>query len=74
MKKELVIFFIILLILTFVQHTDILDAPIERITALPTSGAYGLGAVHPLVFAFAAYIALWIVRAVFRGVMRLFGK
>jgi len=74
MKKELIIFFTILLILTFVQHTDILTAPMERIKALPTSGAYGLGAFHPAVFALMGYLALWVFRVIFRGIMKLFGK
>jgi hypothetical protein len=73
-KKELIVFLVVLLILTFVQHTDILSTPIERIIALPTSGAYGLGAVHPLVFTLAGYILLWIGRMVVKGTIKVFGK
>jgi hypothetical protein len=74
MKKEVIIFFAILLVLTFVQHTDIFTAPMDRIKALPTSGAYGLGAFHPLVFTFAGYIALWVVRGIIKGILKFFEK
>jgi hypothetical protein len=74
MKKEIIIYFIILLILAFIQHTDLLTAPIERFQELPESGAYGLGAAHPLIFALIGYFALGILRLLYKGIKKAFFK
>lgn len=74
MKKEIIIFISILLILAILQHTDLLTAPIERFQKLPESGAYGLGAMHPLVFALAGYVAIGIIRLIYRGIKKIFNR
>jgi len=74
MKKEIAIFLIILIILAFIQHTDLLEHPIERFQQLPESGAYGLGAAHPLVFALLGYVILGILRLLYRGVKKIFKR
>lgn len=74
MKKELLIFIIVFIVLALIQHPDLLSSPLTRLSELPTAGAYGLGAVHPLVFALVGYLLLWIVRLVIRGVKKLFGS
>ena len=65
MKKELFIFFGILVVLSFGMHyKEFFSYPIEHIKHLPTSSAYGLGFFHPLVFSGLIYLFLWIPRAI----------
>ena len=48
MKKELLIYFIIFVVLTITIHfSELITHPFEHILNLSKSGAYGLGAVHP---------------------------
>ena len=70
--KEIIIFFIILLVLSLLQHPDFFTAPVDRIVELPTSGAYGIGAIHPLVFSVVAYLLFVMVRGIGRGIKRIF--
>jgi len=74
MKKELIIFTVVLLLLALVQHPDILTSPIGRLKELPSSGAYGLGAFHPIIFALAGYLAVLVLRGVYRGFVKILGK
>ncbi|AXX93937.1 putative membrane protein [Arcobacter ellisii] len=67
MKKELTIFLIILIVLTIGMHyKEFLNHPLEQITNLPNSGAYGLGVFHPLIFSFVIYIIILLPRLVFK--------
>jgi len=70
--KEIIIFFIILLVLSLLQHPDFFTAPVDRIVELPTSGAYGIGAIHPLVFSVVAYLLFVMARGIGRGIKRIF--
>jgi len=70
-KKELTIFVGIFLFLAIGMHFKIwISHPIDHIMALPTAGAYGLGAFHPLIFTLVAYLIILL----FRGVAKLFEK
>jgi len=63
MKKELLIIVSILIILTIAMHyNELLTHPINHISDLSKSGAYGLGGFHPLVFTFVVYILVLIPR------------
>lgn len=67
MKKELIIFIGLFLFLAIGMHfKQWISHPIDHIAALPHAGAYGLGAIHPLVFTFILYLIV--------GVFRLIGK
>ncbi|MEA3417832.1 MAG: hypothetical protein U9Q90_00395 [Campylobacterota bacterium] len=69
MKKEFFIFIGIFLFLAIGMHfKEWLSHPIDHITALPEAGAYGIGAIHPLVFTLVAYLIV----LVFRGIVKLF--
>ena len=71
MKKELTIFIGLFLFLAIGMHfKEWLSHPIDHIMALPTAGAYGIGAFHPLVFT----VALYLVFVIIRGIVRLFTK
>jgi len=71
MKKEIYIFTGIFLFLAIGMHfKEWTSHPVEHIMALPSSGAYGIGAVHPLVFTVVVYV----VFVLLRGVIKLFTK
>jgi len=71
MKKELTIFIGLFLFLAIGMHfKEWTSHPIEHLMALPSAGAYGIGAFHPLVFT----VALYVVFVLLRSVVRLFTK
>jgi len=66
LKKELLIFTGIFLFLALSMHfKEWLSHPIEHVTSLPTAGAYGVGAFHPLIFTLVIYIFILIFRVIF---------
>ena len=71
MKKEFLIFVGIFLFLAIGMHfKEWMSHPVDHITPLPTAGAYGIGAVHPLVFTLAVYLIVLL----FRGIVKLFER
>lgn len=71
MKKELYIFIGLFLFLAIGMHfKEWMSHPIEHIQALPQAGAYGIGAIHPLVFT----VALYLVVGLFRLIGKLFSR
>ncbi|MDY0402843.1 hypothetical protein [Sulfurovum sp.] len=71
MKKELIIFIGLFLFLAIGMHfKEWTSHPVEHLMALPHSGAYGLGALHPLVFTAILYLVI----ALFRGIIRVFRR
>ncbi|MDM5272595.1 hypothetical protein PGH07_10475 [Sulfurovum sp. zt1-1] len=71
MKKELIIFIGIFLFLAIGMHfKEWTSHPIEHLEALPHAGAYGIGAIHPLVFT----VILYLIVALFRGIIKLFRR
>lgn len=66
MKKELIIFIGIFLFLAIGMHfKEWTSHPIDHLMALPHAGAYGIGAIHPLVFTLIVYIIVAIPRFIF---------
>jgi len=51
-----------------------LSHPIAHIEALPHAGAYGIGAMHPLVFTVAVYLIVGLLRVISKGIKKLFNK
>ncbi len=47
-----------------------IDHPVKHAMELPNAGAYGIGAIHPLVFTAALYLMVLIVRKI----VGLFGR
>jgi len=71
MKKELMIFTGIFLFLAIGMHfKEWISHPVEHLMALPSAGAYGIGALHPLVFTVVVYV----VFVLLRGVVKVFTK
>ena len=63
LKKEALIFICILIVLAIgVHHKEFIENPIEHIIKLPSAGAYGLGALHPIIFTAFVYILGFIPR------------
>lgn len=72
MKKELYIFVGIFLFLAIGMHfKEWASHPISHIMALPDAGAYGLGAIHPLVFTLIIYIVFVLIRGIYRTVKKI---
>jgi hypothetical protein len=66
-KTELLIFIGIFLFLAIGMHfKQWINYPIEHLLALPHAGAYGLGALHPLIFTFIVYILFVSIRGIKR--------
>lgn len=67
MIKELLIFILILILLSFGMHyEEWLDYPLEHLKKLPYSSAYGLGYWHPLVFTLIVYIIVSVPRFIYK--------
>jgi len=61
MKKELLIYFSVFVVLTFTLHfNELITHPFEHILNLSKSGAYGLGAIHPIIFTTIVYVIVLI--------------
>jgi hypothetical protein len=71
LKKELTIFMSIFLFLAIGMHfKEWISHPIDHILALPNSGAYGLGPLHPLIFVILVYLIFIFFRAIKRIIVR----
>ncbi|WP_152019122.1 hypothetical protein [Aliarcobacter butzleri] len=67
MKKELIIFIVILIVLTMTMHyKELINYPLTHLKNFPNSSAYGFGIFHPLVFTNIIYIVLSIPRLVIK--------
>jgi len=67
MKKELLIFISIFVVLTFGMHySELLTHPFEHISNLSKSGAYGLGAIHPIIFTVIVYVIALVPRSIIK--------
>ena len=65
MKKELLIYFSVFVVLTFTLHfNELITHPFEHILNLSKSGAYGLGAIHPIIFTAIVYVIVLIPRLI----------
>ncbi|MDD2886181.1 MAG: hypothetical protein PHY66_00155 [Aliarcobacter sp.] len=73
MRKELLIYISILVILSIsVHYKEFLTHPIEHIMDLPKSGAYGLGLFHPFIFSFVVYVMIFLPRFILKLLKRSF--
>jgi len=67
LKKEIIIFFVVFLILSVGMHyKEFIEFPLEHIKGLPNSSAYGLGFSHPIIFTFIVYTMVSLPRLIFR--------
>lgn len=61
-KIELIFFSLLLLVLAFLQHSDLLHSPLERINLMVEQGNY----LHPLLWTFAVYIIIGLIRLIIK--------
>ena len=75
MKRHLSLFLGMFLFLAIGMHfKEWMSHPIDHLMALPHAGAYGLGVLHPLVFAFAGYVVLVALLALGRVAKKIFSR
>ncbi len=61
-KIELLYFFAILLVLTFIQHPDLLSSPFARVTLMQKNENY----FHPLLWTLFVYTVVGIFRFMYK--------
>jgi hypothetical protein len=71
-KKHLLIYFTVLVVLALIQHPDLLIHPIDRISHLPSAVAYGMGAFHPFIFALIGYGIVMFFTFIFSLIKKIF--
>jgi hypothetical protein len=75
MKKELYIFIGIFLFLAIGMHfKEWISSPLDHIASLPHAMAYGMGALHPLIFTVVVYILFTIFRSIVRLIKRTINR
>ncbi|HIM94842.1 MAG TPA: hypothetical protein EYM49_07420 [Campylobacterales bacterium] len=73
MQKQLIHFFGIFLFLAIGMHfSEWMSHPVEHLMALPSSGAYGLGMAHPLIFTVIAYLVVMLLIFLVKKIKNLF--
>lgn len=66
-KNELIIYFVLMLLLAFGVHNDLLHTPLERINLMIDRSAY----IHPFVYTTITYLFFALVRYAIIIVKRL---
>ncbi|QKJ21562.1 hypothetical protein [Poseidonibacter lekithochrous] len=70
-KKEFIVFIGTFIILSLLMHfAEFLSFPLTHINNLGTSGAYGFGSFHPLIFTLLIYIVIFIPRFIYRSIFK----
>jgi len=68
--KEILYYFLTLLILALIMHIDLLSDPLARVSMMQEKENY----FHPFIYAFVIYIVIFIVRKIIDFVMGLFER
>ncbi len=69
-KRELLIYASILVVLILLMHPDMLSDPATRLGMMQQHQNY----VHPLLYTLFVYLVVFVLRAAFGAVARLFKK
>jgi len=69
-KKEILYYLLILLILALVMHSDLLNDPVARLQTMDEKGNY----THPFLYAFVIYATILIFRKIIDFVVGMFEK
>lgn len=70
LKKELLFYFVIFIILALISHPDLLSSPLARLELLIKMGNY----LHPFVYTFVVYSFILIIRKILDFIIGLFEK
>ncbi|MDD5157549.1 hypothetical protein [Sulfurimonas sp.] len=66
-KKELIYFVLVLVMLALLQHSDLLINPLSRFSLMIEKGSY----CHPVIWAFGVYLIIVILRLAIKFVLFL---
>jgi hypothetical protein len=69
-KREIIIYIVMLLLLTIVMHNDLLSSPSSRFEIMYEKGNYS----HPFLYTFVIYSILLIIRKILDFIIGLFEK
>lgn len=64
---ELIYFSVLLLILSILQHSDLLSSPLQRVSLMAEQGNF----LHPLLWTSAIYILIGFVRLIIKFIVFL---
>lgn len=67
LKIEIFYFTVILLVLAFMQHSDLLTSPAQRVELMAEKGNF----LHPLLWAFSVYAVVGIIRLIVSYILNL---
>lgn len=67
LKIEIFYFTVILLVLAFMQHSDLLTSPVQRVELMAEKGNF----LHPLLWAFSVYVVVGIIRLIISYILNL---
>ncbi len=70
LKTELTIYTVLLTVLIFIMHPDLLSEPTVRLGLMQEKENY----IHPLLYTFFVYLVLYFFRAVIGFIMKFFNK
>ena len=70
LKREILIYIVMLLVLTLVMHADLLSDPFSRFDIMVEKGNYS----HPFLYTFVIYSILLIIRKTLDFIIGLFEK
>ena len=69
-KKEILFYFITLMILALIMHIDLLSDPFSRLQTMQEKGNY----THPFIYSFAIYFIIFVLRKTIDFVVGIFEK
>jgi hypothetical protein len=67
---ELIYFLALLLILSFLQHSDLLSSPLQRFNLMIDQGNF----IHPFIWTFGLYILIGFIRLIIKYIIFLKNK
>jgi len=70
LKKEILFYLVMLIVLAFISHSDLLSNPFERFQLMHQKGNY----FHPFFYTFILYAILFIIRKTLDFIIGLFEK
>jgi hypothetical protein len=70
LKKELLFYFLTLIVLALIMHVDLLSDPLSRLQTMQEKGNY----THPFLYSFIIYSVIFILRKVIDFIVGLFEK
>ncbi len=69
-KKEILFYFLTLLVLALIMHIDLLTDPLSRLQTMQEKGNY----THPFLYSFVIYFVILVLRKIIDFVMGIFEK